>query len=83
MSWFLCLTSLRDDAGEIQSDLAQNLGHFTGIGESTRLSLGINQVPVDENIKHTAASGNQLCFHIDGLPQLFRQTGGLGHVVSI
>jgi hypothetical protein len=82
MSWFLSLTSLRDDAGEIQSTLVQNLAHFAGIGESSRLSLGVHQVPVDDNIKHTAASGNQLCFHTDGLPQLLRQTGGIGHVVS-
>jgi len=82
MSRFRRLTWLRDDAGEIQSSLVKFLGHFTGIGESSRLSLGINQVPVDDNIKHTAASGNQLRFHTDGLPKLFRQTGGLGHVVS-
>ena len=72
--------ALTGHTGETQSAFVQNLGHFTGIGESSCLSLGINQVPIDENIEYTTASRDQLCFHTGGLPQLFRQTDGLGEV---
>ncbi len=54
-------------------------------GETARLLLGKDLLSVDNNLKNTAAAGNQCNLHIrpEGDLQLFLQTGGPGFIISL
>lgn len=62
--------------------LLEFLDYLTRDGESSCFELGEHQLLIDDDIKDAVAPRNQGCFHIEGLAQFVRQTGGVRLVVS-
>jgi hypothetical protein len=53
------------------------------LGKASGGFLGENQPAIDLDVKNSSVTGDQFGFQVRHLPDLIRQTGGSGKVVSL
>lgn len=58
------------------------MSYLFGIWEPSGFEFGKNRVPINNDIKDAAASGNQLCRYVEFLLQFGCQTDSGGFVIS-